>query len=687
MTTTEQPDLSVERREVHEIEHGWIPMSDGCRLAARIWLPDDAETRPVPAILEYIPYRKNDVTANRDRERQPELAAHGYATVRVDVRGSGDSDGLLVDEYTQQELDDAYEVSAWLAGQAWCTGNVGMTGISWGGFNALQVAALRPPALKAIISVCSTDDRYADDVHYYGGCVLGSEMLSWASTMLLAGARPPDPKRVGDGWREAWLERLDVEPFVASWLAHQRRDEFWQHGSVCEDIDALDCAIYMVGGWDDAYRDAILRVLSGYSGPRKGLIGPWGHTYPDSGVPGAAIDFVTESVRFWDHWLKGVDNGVMDEPMLRAFVREPDNGGPFRTERAGAWVSEPSWPAASVSLQPWQLDAEGRLVERAAPGGAAHGWPDSNGQSAEAGHHLLGRQATGLEAGTYMGFGLVEDLPGDQRREDGASLCYTSAPLEQPVAILGQATLQLDLAVDRPDALVAVRLCEVTDTGASRLVARGLLNLTHRDSHVDLEAMPPGERTSVTVELSAAGYTFRAGSRIRVAVSPTYWPWAWPSPEPVTLTVFPGAGSELHLPVRTPQPGDGDLPSFVDPARVGPAVPTAGGSRWVDHDQVSGRSELVTISAKEMSVDDGLMMAESRRDAFAIVEGDPLSAEARSERSSQITRGDWGIRVETVSTMTADATTFRVTNAIDAYEGATRVASRRWTHDIPRDHV
>ena len=682
MSTADQLDRTATPRDVHEIEHVWIPMSDGCRLAARIWLPVDAETEPVPAVLEYIPYRKNDGTAQRDRQRQPELAAYGYAAVRVDVRGSGDSEGFLTDEYTQQELDDAYEVIAWLAEQSWCTGKVGMTGISWGGFNALQVAALQPPALEAVISICSTDDRYADDVHYYGGCVLGSEMLSWASTMLMAGARPPDPKHVGDGWRETWLERLDVEPFVASWLRHQRRDDFWRHGSVCEDLDAMQCAVYMVGGWDDAYRDAILRVLAGYSGPRKGLIGPWGHTYPDSGAPGDPIDFVAESVRFWEKWLKGVDTGVMDEPMLRAFVREPDDDGPFRTERAGAWVSEPTWPSPSVTQQRWEFGPGGGLAPR--PGGRD---ASTNGTPGAPPDRLLGCQTTGLEAGTYMGFGLVEDLPGDQRREDGTSLCYTSAPLEEPLTVLGQASVGLDLAVDQPDAIVAVRLCEVTATGASRLVARGLLNLTHRHDHAEPVAMVPGERTQVSVDLSAAGYTFSAGGRIRVAVSPTYWPWAWPSPAPVTLSVYPGGDSALSLPVRAAQEGDGQLPSFIHPTRRSPDVPTAGGTRLIDHDQVTGRSELVTVSAKDVAIEDGLRLAESRRDAFAIVEGDPLSAEARSERSSQLTRGRWGVRVETVSTMTADATTFRVTNAIDAYEGATRVASRRWTHDIPRDHV
>lgn len=680
MTAPDAEDRAGDRREVSVIEHVWIPLSDGVRLSARVWLPVDAGSDPVPAVLEYLPYRKNDGTAVRDLARQAELASYGYAGVRVDLRGSGDSEGLLLDEYLQQELDDACEVIAWLADQPWCTGRVAMAGKSWGGFNALQVAALRPPALDAIISVCSTDDRYADDIHYHGGCVVGSEMLPWASTMLYAGARPPDPDVWGEDWREAWLERLDVPPFVEAWLSHQRRDDYWKHASVSEDLDAMDCAVYMAGGWDDAYRDAILRVLAGYSGPRKGLIGPWAHAYPDRGVPGAPIDFIGESVRFLDHWLKDVDNGVMDEPMLRVFLRGTYGDPPTRTERAGVWAAEPSWPSPTVTGQQWRLDPDHRLR----PGGE----PVPAGIEADDAHTIRGAQSAGLEAGTYMASGLVEELPGDQRREDGLALCYTSAPLREPRTILGQPEADLALVSDRPLALVAVRLCEVTPTGASRLVARGLLNLTHRDGHETPRPMVPGEPTTVTVRMSAAGHTFNSGSRIRLAISPTYWPWAWPSPVPVTLTVLPTGSSTLRLPVRAPRDIDGEEPPFVLEDRP-PAPPRELEPRpHVTHDWITGRSELHSWSAREVtSLPGGLEMAESRLDVFSIVEGEPLSAEVRCERSSELSRGSWRVRVRTVSTMTADAVTFRVTNALDAFEGVTRVATRRWCHETPRDHV
>ena len=238
-------------RKVREIENVFIPLKDGTKLAARIWLPVDAEKNPVPAILEYLPYRKRDGTAPRDALTHPYFAAHGYAGVRVDIRGTGESDGVLMDEYLKLEQDDCLEVLAWIAWQPWCTGKCGMIGISWGGFNGLQVAARRPPSLKAVISLCSTDDRYADDVHYMGGSLL-VDNFSWASMMFSLQTYPPDPLLVGEQWRKMWLERLEKLPLlIDNWLKHQRRDAYWKHGSVCENYADITAAVYAVGGWAD----------------------------------------------------------------------------------------------------------------------------------------------------------------------------------------------------------------------------------------------------------------------------------------------------------------------------------------------------------------------------------------------------------------------------------------------------
>ena len=323
----------------------FIPLADGTRLAARIWLPEDADADPVPAVLEYLPYRLNDGTASGDHQQMSYFAGCGYAGVRVDIRGSGESDGVLPDEYTEQEQADCLEVIAWLAEQPWCTGAVGMMGYSWSGFNALQMAALRPPALKAIMSGYASDDRYADDVHYRGGLVAPMEMVHWSTCMHGWQARPPDPEIVGDRWRSMWLERLEQAPWIEHWLAHQRRDAYWQQGSVRDDYARIECPVLCVAGWTDGYSDAALRLLEGLAGPRRALIGPWGHNDPVHGVPGPAVGILDELVRWWDRWLKGVDSGIDGDPMLVAYLQDPVQPAANLAERPGRFVGEATWPS------------------------------------------------------------------------------------------------------------------------------------------------------------------------------------------------------------------------------------------------------------------------------------------------------------------------------------------------------
>ena len=302
-----------------EHEDMGIPMPDGVRLSARVWMPEDAGKNPVPAVLEYIPYRKRDGTRVRDEPMHGYFASQGYACVRVDMRGSGESDGHLADEYLAQEQDDALEVIAWIAAQDWCDSNIGMMGKSWGGFNCLQVAARRPPALKAVMPVYFTDDRFRDDIHFMGGCLL-NDNLWWGSIMLAYQSRPLDPEIVGERWRDDWLARIDRMPFFpALWAAHQTYDSYWKHGSVQEDYAAITCPVLAFGGWADSYTNSVSRLLQGLKVPCRGIIGPWGHVYPQDGLPGPAMGFLQEAVRWWDHWLKGIDTGVMREPALRAY--------------------------------------------------------------------------------------------------------------------------------------------------------------------------------------------------------------------------------------------------------------------------------------------------------------------------------------------------------------------------------
>ncbi len=669
------------RRVRHE-ENIWIPMSDGARLAARMWLPEDAESNPVPAILEYIPYRKRDYMRARDQAMHPWFAGHGYAAVRVDMRGSGESDGIMLDEYTHQEHEDAVEVIAWLAAQPWCTGKVGMMGKSWGGFNSLQVAALRPPALAAIITVMSTDDRYADDIHFMGGCLL-NDNLGWGTVMLVFSARPPDPELVGDGWRAQWLERLEAGPFLPDeWLRHQTRDAYWKHGSVNEDWDAIQCPVFAVGGWADGYSDPVPRLMAGLKVPRKGLIGPWAHLYPQDGVPAPAIGFLQECRRWWDRWLKGAPDATADEPMLRVWQQASHAPLTDRTEMPGRWIAEASWPSPNVKPMTLHLNADG-LGATAGPARAlVHRSP----------------QTVGLAAGDFASFGIAGDLPGDQRDDDAGSLCFDGEPLKVPLAILGAPVATLELAADRPTGLVAVRLEDVALDGASARVSYGVLNLTHRNGHETAVPLRPRKRTRVTVTLHDAAHEFASGHRLRIAVSTAYWPLVWPAAEPTAITLHAGA-STVRLPVRPTMPADARLRPFDPPECAPPLKVTALRpgfyARTVTRDLVTGAVTYRMTSdgglfhgAGETRIDDiDLALGHAIDRRFVIRPDDPLSARHEIDHVYTMARGDWRVRIVARARMWSDATMFHMTAELDAYEGETRVFSREWTCRTARDGV
>jgi putative CocE/NonD family hydrolase len=669
----------VSEQPLRVIDPQWIPLSDGTRLCARIWLPESAEEQPVPAILEYLPYRKDDASAVDDARVHPYFAARGYGSVRVDIRGSGDSDGLLLDEYSLQEQDDALEVIAWLAAQPWCTGAVGMMGISWSGFNSLQVAARRPPALRAIITACSTDDRYDNDVHYLGGVPLGYYLLPWAGVMLAFNARPPDPAIVGERWREMWLQRLEGNVDLSrTWLEHQARDQYWRHGSICEDYAAIACPVLAVGGWADAYVDAIFRMLENLECPRLALVGPWGHQWPQQGRPGPAIGFLQEALRWWDHWLKGKDTGIMDEPMLRAYVQEAVSPAPDYEQRPGRWVAEPAWPRPIAEELELQLDAHGLRREHESVG------------SAELRH--CSDQTVGLQAGAWCAYGNPADLPTDQRRDDALSLSIDSAPLGQRVELFGQPELRLRVASDQPAAFVVARLCDVDPDGNSTLITRGVLNLCHHAGHGQPQALEPGVPVEASIPLKSVAYALPEGHRIRLALSTSYWPWLWPSPKPATITVSTGGASRLALPLRTPRPEDDRLRPFEPPVSA-PALAVVrlrepAPQQLMTQDAITGTVSLQMRRnfVGAVRLPSGLEYHDDDPVTLTIHTDDPLSARVKCERRIELRRGDWSTRIEVRAVMSADARDYRVRSVIDAYEGETRVSTREFESTIPRDH-
>lgn len=664
-------DVSSREHAFRIIETEWIALADGTRVAARIWLPESAE--PVPAILEYLPYRRRDGTRLRDEITFPFLARHGYAGVRVDIRGNGDSEGLMEDEYTAQELNDGVEVIDWIARQDWCSGAVGMLGISWGGFNGLQIAALAPTALKAIVSVCSTDDRYADDMHYKGGCLLNDNM-TWSQQMLAYSSRPPDPAVVGARWKEMWLERLERTPlFATNWLQHQRRDAFWKHASVCEDLGAIKAAVMIVGGWADSYTDAVFRLLDGLNVPRRAIIGAWEHAYPNIAKIEPRIDFLGESVKWWDRWLK--PDGDTDAPtQLTVFIEDAALPNTHYADRRGCWktFSEPLSRMTHAEMFYLNIDGLGSMAGNTE-------WLD-----------IASAQDTGASAGELCpGMRVRAGLPDDQRADDAKSLVFEMSPLTEDIIILGAPVLDLELMSDKPCAFIAARLCEVAPDGAATLISWGVLNLTHRHSHENATPIEVGKTFAAQVELNNVARKIPRGHHLRISLSNAYWPMIWPSPEKNTLKLAT-ASSRLTLPMlRSDATFDND--EFAPPPKTTPPERDMRRQPAYTHNaqRIDGALVLETFDDfgscynPAFNLETGSSVAQR----FVIHPDAPLSAEASAEWEQTLLRNDWNIRTRSWTAMSADATHFHLKAGLVAYESGKEIFRRDWDETIKRDLV
>ncbi|MFJ6438383.1 CocE/NonD family hydrolase [Streptomyces sp. NPDC091416] len=671
--------------ETQEEDHVTIAMTDGVKLSARIWRPVLSDREPVPAVVEYIPYRKNDLSSTRDAIHHPYLAGHGYACVRVDLRGTGESEGVLLDEYLEQEQRDTEGVLAWVAEQPWCDGNTGMMGISWGAFAALHAAARQPPSLRAIVVASFTDDRYADDMHYLGGAML-SDNLAEAGTMFAYATCPPDPEVVGGGWRDMWHERLDsARPWVLEWLRHPHRDAYWRHASLSEDYGQLRCPVLASSGWADGYSNAVTRLLANVDVPRKGLIGPWSHKLPHLGEPGPAIGYLQEVVRWWDHWLKGIENGVMDGPMLRTWMQESVPPSTSYEERPGRWVAEPFWPSPQVKEVAHPLR------------GSAIVTADDDRVVSES-DRLRDRVRTvrsplsvGQFAGKWASYNAPPDLPYDQREEDGGSLVYETDPLSERVEILGSPVLDLEVECSTPVAQVTARISDVAPDGRATRVTYGVLNLTHRNGEEHPEPLEPGRRYLVRLSLNGVAQAFPPGHRIRLSLSTSYWPLVWPAPQPSLLTVHE-KDAVLTLPVRPNDEPDG-VPEqpFGEPEGCRPppvTMLTEPEQAWtVSRSLVDYNSSLDIVKDRGLQryeangIEVGLRACEK----YTSVADDLSSLSGRSAWTMRFRRPGWDVRVETSTVLSSTAGEFTVDATLDGYENGRRVFSRTWNETVPRD--
>jgi len=642
-------------------------MSDGVRLAANLYLPD----RPAPAILEALPYRKDDITSSYVPEYRRLRDEGGYAVARVDLRGTGSSEGVATDEYPYSEQRDLSDVIAWLAHQDFCTGNVGMYGTSYSGFNSIQVAMERPEALKAIVAIYATDDRYTDDVHYEGGALRGLDQIDYCLYMTAMNALPAVPAIAGEAWLEQWKERVDeLEPWIIEWLEQQNDGDYWRHGSLRENYDSIQAATMIVAGWADGYRNATFRAFEKLQCPKRLLIGPWAHASTETSLPGPHIDLVPEMIKWWDRWLREEPGVVDEEPPITLFVRRSTKPAPNLAEVRGEWRHESTWPPERLAYEALPLsDAirpagqTDRLEVRGDVGWTAH-----------------------LSCAGLLPWG----QPQDQRPDEAFSLVYDWGPFEEDVEILGYPHADLAVRADRPVAFVSAKLCDVFGDGTSALVSRGFLNLTHRESHTEPSALEPGRLYGVGVDLSATSWVLEAGHRLRLTLAGTDWPNVWTPPEPVTLTFAPES-SLLIIPVAR---GHNDLPSpqlRPPPAERGE---TEGATKalesdsrvkwWTEHDILERETHYVVDHGSTYETEIGSRMTESYFGRLSVSTTDPGRANAEGRASYKIEWPEQTVTAEVRSLLHSGPETYVLELDLDVSHNESLFARRRWERTFDR---
>lgn len=643
-----------------------ITLPDGTRLSARVWMPEGKG--PLPAILEYLPYRKSDGTAARDHGMHLHFARAGYVCLRVDRRGCGDSEGLFDDEYSEAELSDGVDIINWIAAQDWCDGNVGIQGISWGGFNGVQLAARAPEALKAVISIGTTVDRYHDDIHYKGGIQLG-ENIGWAATVMSWFSLPPDPAIVGDGWRDMWLNRLENTPFLAGlWTRHAVRDGYWKHGSICEDYSAIKAPVLVIGGLHDGYRNAMAAMVENLAAPVRGIAGPWGHKYPNISTIGPSIDYLGEALRWWDHWLKGIETGVEDDPAYRAYVMEsiaPDASLDFRP---GRWVAQQNTVDEGISREVLAL-GDGTLGE---------------GRPFEVVTQT--NLACGRGAGEFFPTGAWPgELPGNQAYDDTISTRFESEPMAQGRDILGAPKLRLRLAANAPRAQVIVRLCDSRPDGTSMLITMGMLDLRYRGGFKAAHDLVPGEVYEVDIPLDQAAYHLPKGHRLRLSVSNSYWPYCWPEAHDFALTL---SGGKLIVPWRAATQGDEicfDPPVTME-AREFSALSEGSCCKDWEIDPATGQivMQVEDDTGRVEDLENGLITQNALVERWQITKGDATSAQVEINETRTLGRGEWLVRSKVTTKMRGTAEAFDIEQRLEAFEADTKVFDRTWKDHIRR---
>ena len=656
------------------IEKAWIEMPDGVRLAADIYRPaETAADARLPVLLEYLPYRKTEARS-RNLNLYSYFVHHDYIVARVDIRGTGNSEGRLIPhEYSDIELDDGEAVIDWLSRQPWSSGDVGMFGISWGGFNAIQMAVRNPPALRAFIAVDATEDLYQDDVHFMDGIM---HLDSWEMSQDLDNARPGAPGYVIDD--DYYENRFDTEPWMLTYKKQQRDGPFWDRASSRDKYDRIRIPGFHIGGWYDGYRDSLPRMLANVEAPVKALIGPWSHAFPHAPYPEPGMEWRREGVRWFDHWLKGRDTGIMDEPALAVYVREWHPPGPYLEYAPGHWRWEKGWPLERTQHRS-MYPTENHSLETS---------PDTANR-----HQLRYTPSSGVEAGgPVMWWG---DVAHDQRASDAFALNYDTPVLDEPLEILGFPLAKLRVSADAPHANWMVRVSDIAPDGTVTQVAGAAFNGTHRFSAREPLDLTPGETFDLDIEMHFTSWIFRPGHRIRFSVANAQWPMLWPTPYPMTTTLEIGGddGSSLVLPVMPP--GGEGIPDWADPAE-GPRLP---GYETIDDGNPSGYGEISQVSRNPQS-GEAIAVAtntggqrypwgsERYREAIEhrTSDKDPAHSAMTGTHSIEVDTGDrllrWEAELEFSSTL--EAFEYRYVRRL--LQNGELVREKEWRETIPRDH-
>ncbi|MGD9135963.1 MAG: CocE/NonD family hydrolase [Desulfobacterales bacterium] len=674
-----RPIFSPPAPDVRCYRNMMIPMPDGVTLAADVYLPSAApEAGKLPVVLEYIPYRKDQADVNQ-RPFYLRLPRLGYLFARVDIRGTGASAGASTDEYTQQEQQDGYNTVEWLAAQDWCDGQVNMLGISYGGFTALQVAALAPPHLKSIIPVMFTDDRYVDECHYRGGLKRLYYNLSYYGGQMIAwNALPPVVDDTGPSFGSIWQTHLEEnEPYILKWYKHQTDGEYWHSGSVGHFPEKIRCPVFMIGGWRDGYMNCNLRLFEKLTTPKKVLIGPWNHAMPDMAVPGPCLDYMHEVGRWLDHWCRNQDTGIMAEPPVTVFMQKSEPPDPGRVISKGSFRAETTWPAPGYKTVEYYLEPNQRLRRQS-------GKPKFKNERV---NELTYDPTVGTCGGLFSG-GLPFGLPCDQRPDEALSLTYTSAPLKRSFYLLGRPKLCLFVSTSAPVIGFSATLSDVTPDGRSHLICKGILNITRRNSLTHPEPALPETIYELEIELDATGWVFQPGQRIRLAIANADWPNLWPTPYPAVSRIYFGQDrpSRLILPA-VPSRGSGKVPVFKPPnvdkqplqTAVDPPV-------WrVSRDMLTGRTTVDITSKGQWRVSPLSVFKRESTGRFTVDPDDPGHASGHGRHKSLLASPNMEIVSESDVMIQATPTAFQIVVALTVSVNDARIFSKKWIESIPRN--